>query len=226
MGRRSGDRERYDADPQLLGDDFSALELRDSEGLPSPVNPILLRPLLIILQHLHQNHQGDHLPTQICTNQLLPHPTDVRYLSRRVHHQRSAIFMIPPNRPNVRPRGASRANGSRWPQWSRRLSQRMIRSAWETAKMREILRPKSRIILMRLIVSRRLRQRQWLASLVLQRTTIRHRPLESHSIRTALERVLFDSGYHLLRLLLCPVHLPPFSICVYSRFYDTRDAMT
>jgi hypothetical protein len=96
-----------------LGDDFSALELRDSEGLSSPVNPLLLRPLLIILQHLHQNHQGDHLPTQICTNHLLPHPTDVRYLSRRVHHRRSAIFMIPPNRPNVRPRGQSRANGSR-----------------------------------------------------------------------------------------------------------------
>ena len=32
MARRSGDRERYDADPQVLGDDFSALELRDSEG--------------------------------------------------------------------------------------------------------------------------------------------------------------------------------------------------
>ena len=32
MGRRSGDRERYDADPQLISDDFSALELRDSEG--------------------------------------------------------------------------------------------------------------------------------------------------------------------------------------------------
>lgn len=31
--RRSGDRERYDADPQVLGDDFSALELRDAEGL-------------------------------------------------------------------------------------------------------------------------------------------------------------------------------------------------
>lgn len=30
--RRSGDRERYDADPQVLGDDFSALELRDTEG--------------------------------------------------------------------------------------------------------------------------------------------------------------------------------------------------
>lgn len=30
--RRSGDRERYDADPQVLGDDFSALELRDAEG--------------------------------------------------------------------------------------------------------------------------------------------------------------------------------------------------
>ncbi|KAH1763800.1 ubiquitin-binding protein cue5 [Aspergillus fumigatus] len=41
MGRRSGDRERYDADPQLLSDDFSALELRDSEGLSSPVKRIL-----------------------------------------------------------------------------------------------------------------------------------------------------------------------------------------
>lgn len=36
MGRRSGDRERYDADPQVLGDDFSALELRDGEGNMSP----------------------------------------------------------------------------------------------------------------------------------------------------------------------------------------------
>lgn len=30
--RRSGDRERYDADPQVLGDDFTGLELRDAEG--------------------------------------------------------------------------------------------------------------------------------------------------------------------------------------------------
>ncbi|CAP92907.1 ubiquitin-binding protein cue5 [Penicillium rubens] len=34
MGRRSGDRERYDADPQVLSDDFSALELRDGEAPP------------------------------------------------------------------------------------------------------------------------------------------------------------------------------------------------
>lgn len=33
IGRRSADRERYDADPQVLGDDFSTLELRDSEGM-------------------------------------------------------------------------------------------------------------------------------------------------------------------------------------------------
>lgn len=32
MARRSADRERYDADPQVLGDDFSTLELRDAEG--------------------------------------------------------------------------------------------------------------------------------------------------------------------------------------------------
>ncbi|KAF7720068.1 Uncharacterized protein PECH_008058 [Penicillium ucsense] len=35
LGRRSGDRERYDADPQLLSDDFSALELRDGEAPPA-----------------------------------------------------------------------------------------------------------------------------------------------------------------------------------------------
>ena len=33
LGRRSGDRERYDADPRVLSDDFSALEMRDTEGL-------------------------------------------------------------------------------------------------------------------------------------------------------------------------------------------------
>lgn len=35
MARRSADRERYDADPQVLGDDFSTLELRDAEGKES-----------------------------------------------------------------------------------------------------------------------------------------------------------------------------------------------
>ncbi|KAJ5951387.1 Ubiquitin system component Cue [Penicillium vulpinum] len=40
MGRRSGDRERYDADPQVLSDDFSALELRDGEAPPArPLRP-------------------------------------------------------------------------------------------------------------------------------------------------------------------------------------------
>ena len=29
MGRRSGDRERYDADPQVLGDDFASIHLQD-----------------------------------------------------------------------------------------------------------------------------------------------------------------------------------------------------
>lgn len=33
LGRRSGERDRYDADPQVLGDDFASLELRDEEGL-------------------------------------------------------------------------------------------------------------------------------------------------------------------------------------------------
>ena len=32
FGRRSADRERYDADPQVIGDDFSGLQLHDAEG--------------------------------------------------------------------------------------------------------------------------------------------------------------------------------------------------
>lgn len=31
--RRSADRERYDTDNRVLGDDFEALELRDDEGM-------------------------------------------------------------------------------------------------------------------------------------------------------------------------------------------------
>ena len=39
-GRRSSDRERYDADPQVLGDDFTNLHLRDQESalIPGCVN--------------------------------------------------------------------------------------------------------------------------------------------------------------------------------------------
>ncbi|KAF2458958.1 hypothetical protein BDY21DRAFT_339409 [Lineolata rhizophorae] len=48
--RRSSDRERYDADPRVLGDDFTALELRDDEAPPQqrtnrPIaNPDLFKP--------------------------------------------------------------------------------------------------------------------------------------------------------------------------------------
>ncbi|OCK90307.1 uncharacterized protein K441DRAFT_579841 [Cenococcum geophilum 1.58] len=42
QSRRSGDRERYDADNRMLGDDFEALELRDEEA---PHNPRPHRPL-------------------------------------------------------------------------------------------------------------------------------------------------------------------------------------
>lgn len=39
LGRRSGDREHYDADPQVLSDDFTALELRDTEGRSFDIPP-------------------------------------------------------------------------------------------------------------------------------------------------------------------------------------------
>lgn len=37
--RRSADRDRYDSDNRMLGDDFEALELRDDEGRSTPKNP-------------------------------------------------------------------------------------------------------------------------------------------------------------------------------------------
>lgn len=42
MRRQSGDRDRYDADPRVLGDDFTALELRDDEGM-APAAAYFLR---------------------------------------------------------------------------------------------------------------------------------------------------------------------------------------
>ncbi|MCJ1275300.1 ubiquitin-binding protein cue5 [Puttea exsequens] len=49
FGRQSADRERYDADPQVLGDDFSSLQLRDNEPPPRRssrplANPDLFKP--------------------------------------------------------------------------------------------------------------------------------------------------------------------------------------
>lgn len=43
FGRRSADRDRYDADPQVLGDDFAGLQMRDAEGIaPFPCRDILV----------------------------------------------------------------------------------------------------------------------------------------------------------------------------------------
>ena len=49
QGRRSGDRERYDADPQVLSDDFTGLQMEDNETPPRrpprpQANPDLFKP--------------------------------------------------------------------------------------------------------------------------------------------------------------------------------------
>jgi hypothetical protein len=49
QGRRSGERERYDADPQVLGDDFAGLQMEDNETPPRrpprpQANPDLFKP--------------------------------------------------------------------------------------------------------------------------------------------------------------------------------------
>ena len=44
--RRSVDRDRYDADPQVFGDDFTNLHIRDNEGIASePLHNLCLQPL-------------------------------------------------------------------------------------------------------------------------------------------------------------------------------------
>lgn len=45
-GRRSADMSRYDADPQVIGDDFSKLELRDGEAPPRTSSRPLANPNL------------------------------------------------------------------------------------------------------------------------------------------------------------------------------------
>ena len=40
FGRRSTDRDRYDADPQVLGDDFASLQMRDNESSQPPSSGI------------------------------------------------------------------------------------------------------------------------------------------------------------------------------------------
>jgi hypothetical protein len=62
-GRRSGDRDRYDADPQVLGDDFSALELRDAEGKMN------------FISYSNQT-STNHLPS--CTSPASPAPSKPR----------------------------------------------------------------------------------------------------------------------------------------------------
>ena len=47
-GRRSGDRHRYDADPQVLSDDFSALEMRDSESMVYLLVMVPCHPLITL----------------------------------------------------------------------------------------------------------------------------------------------------------------------------------
>ncbi|CAD6570870.1 MAG: ubiquitin-binding protein cue5 [Alectoria sarmentosa] len=44
FGRRSADRERYDADPQVLGDDFAGLQMRDNEAAQRRSNRPLANP--------------------------------------------------------------------------------------------------------------------------------------------------------------------------------------
>ena len=46
--RPSGDRERYDSDPHVLGDDFTQLELRDEEGT-QPISLVSTTSLLLVL---------------------------------------------------------------------------------------------------------------------------------------------------------------------------------
>ena len=171
MGRRSGDRERYDADPQVLGDDFSALELRDGEGkqwfslglLNSANISQLLRASLPVLA-----------PT---SRPPLLRQTGARCPSRMDLPLRLIPFIMLPRPPSATARRAtSLANGSPCPPSSLPPLQRTIHSVSVTAMMRRILRPRSNPLSRKVTKSRRPRPRPCPMKWVPPRTRIRRTP--------------------------------------------------
>jgi hypothetical protein len=68
--RRSADRERYDTDNRVLGDDFEALELRDEEGIShhSLKSASYQSPLLTVVRQLPHLSLHALLQTQTSLN--------------------------------------------------------------------------------------------------------------------------------------------------------------
>lgn len=171
MGRRSGDRERYDADPQVLGDDFSALELRDGEGkqwfslglLNSANIAQLLRASLPALS-----------PT---SRPPLLRQTGAGCPSRMDLLLRLIPFMMVGHPPSATAqRATSPANGSPYPPSSLPPSQRTTHSVSATAMTRRIPKPRSKPLSRKVIKSRRPRRRPCPTKWVPPRTRIRRTP--------------------------------------------------
>lgn len=91
--RQSGDRERYDSDPHVLGDDFTQLELRDDEGTFG-LTRLSLRVYMRMLTPRFRNRSPATSPA------LQPPPRQPRSL--QTHPNRSS------STPTVRPRRRSR----------------------------------------------------------------------------------------------------------------------
>lgn len=117
--RHSVDHDRYDADPQVLGDDFTNLQLRDHEGMRTT----LLRTLRICWAKLHQHlpvTRAALWPTQISSNQRLHvlnrTPVD-EFPSKTAHRKRSVskidqhLLQIPRN-DHLPVRAGSPVNGN------------------------------------------------------------------------------------------------------------------
>lgn len=115
LGRRSGDRERYDADPQLIGDDFATLQLKDEEGIILCCIDIRCTDQACQERNVAQT---DPLQIQTSLNQPQPHRNLITAAcpSKMVHLKRLATFIAHhPTQLDLLQLPESKANGNHCP---------------------------------------------------------------------------------------------------------------
>ncbi len=116
LGRRSSDRERYDADPKVLGDDFAGLELRDEQStlLPSSNAKVGLAKSYHLAQQRRSNRPPAN-PDLFKPTPRTPHPN-----SRKVSFQDGPpedIDAVYRTSPKPTPRQPSPATGGKQSKW-------------------------------------------------------------------------------------------------------------
>lgn len=145
-GRRSGDYDRYDADPQVLGDDFANIRL-NADGCKYFEGHMWNLSRLT----MHQLLRDILVPTLGCTDHLprlrQDRATDVMLGSRKKRKKSTCTTLHREFLPRTLHQGqaARRASGSHFPRSTQAQSQTTIRLALVIARMRKISRTSPRM---------------------------------------------------------------------------------